>query len=195
MIHPDTEIRHISESMGFGVFATRAIPRGTVVWTLCELDQHISPARRLELSEGSRRELDTYAYVDASGAFILCWDHGRFVNHSCDPAMMPVGQYHEIAVRDIAAGDELTCDYGTLNLVEQLRCVCGSAICRGGITELDLVESPLVERIDALTGSALAVAGAVAQPLARYMLHPDGFALLAGGDAPAPSVLVCQQAR
>ena len=32
MIHPDTELRFIDATLGFGVFATRFIRRGTVTW-------------------------------------------------------------------------------------------------------------------------------------------------------------------
>ena len=39
MIHPHTELRFINEQMGFGVFATQFIPKGTIIWALDELDQ------------------------------------------------------------------------------------------------------------------------------------------------------------
>ena len=32
MIHPDTELRFISPEIGFGVFATKLIPQGTITW-------------------------------------------------------------------------------------------------------------------------------------------------------------------
>lgn len=37
-MHPDTEIRHLSEEVGVGVFATKLIPKGTIVWIKDELD-------------------------------------------------------------------------------------------------------------------------------------------------------------
>lgn len=32
MIHPDTELRFINPEIGYGVFATQFIPRGTITW-------------------------------------------------------------------------------------------------------------------------------------------------------------------
>jgi hypothetical protein len=36
VIHPATERRFLDSEPGYGVFATRPIPRGTIVWVLCE---------------------------------------------------------------------------------------------------------------------------------------------------------------
>ncbi|MHC5084588.1 MAG: SET domain-containing protein, partial [Planctomycetota bacterium] len=32
MIHPDTELRKVNETIGYGVFATRHIPKGTILY-------------------------------------------------------------------------------------------------------------------------------------------------------------------
>jgi uncharacterized protein len=32
MVHPDTTLAFVSDAVGYGVVATRRIPRGTVVW-------------------------------------------------------------------------------------------------------------------------------------------------------------------
>jgi hypothetical protein len=37
MIHPWTELRFINDSIGYGVFATQFIPKGTIVWALDDL--------------------------------------------------------------------------------------------------------------------------------------------------------------
>jgi hypothetical protein len=42
MVHPDTELRFVSPAIGWGVFATRDIPTGTITWALDALDQHFS---------------------------------------------------------------------------------------------------------------------------------------------------------
>jgi len=52
------------------------------------------------------------------------------VNHSCQPACLAPGFDFEIAVRDILPGDEITDDYGTLNLEREMICHCGDACCR-----------------------------------------------------------------
>jgi uncharacterized protein len=39
MLHPHTELRFISETMGSGVFAARLIPKGTITWVRDDFDQ------------------------------------------------------------------------------------------------------------------------------------------------------------
>lgn len=192
MIHPDTELRFKSPEIGYGVFATAPIPRGTVVWTLCPLDQRVDRGQRERLNPTSRELLDLYAYVNSAGEFILCWDHGRFVNHSCDPAMVAIGEDHEIAVRDLKVGDELTCDYGALNLLETLSCHCGALHCRGSIAGDALSSDELVARTDARAAAALEVALTVDQPLLDVMRQPNRFVEMATGLVDPPSVGLCR---
>ena len=111
MIHPATELRFVSPEIGLGVFAREAIPKGTIVWTLCRLDIVLTPHEAAALPAPYQPILDRYAYTDWEGRVVLCWDHGRYINHSCDPVMVGIGNEIEIAVRDIAAGDQLTCEY------------------------------------------------------------------------------------
>ena len=55
----------------------------------------------------------------------------------------------EIAVCDIAAGAELTDDYGTLNLQYDFACICGTPECRKTITPRDLdVDHSAAEGLD-----------------------------------------------
>ena len=131
MIHPDTELRFISDAIGYGVFATRPIPRGTVVWTLCRFDRIFTPAEAAALLPAYQQVLARYGYIDAAGDYVLCWDAGRYVNHGCEPSMLGVGAEVEIAVRDIQTGDHVTCEYGGLNLTNPMPCRCGSPRCRG----------------------------------------------------------------
>src|SRR3954454_6311543 len=100
MIHPASELRFISPEIGHGVFAREFIPRGTITWVLDELDQILSPGRVERLAECQRELVDRYAYVDAGGNHVLCWDLGRYMNHACDPATRGVGPWFDIAVRD-----------------------------------------------------------------------------------------------
>ena len=45
MLHPHTELRHINQALGYGVVATRLIPRGTIIWVLDKLDQTFTRLR------------------------------------------------------------------------------------------------------------------------------------------------------
>ena len=58
----------------------------------------------------------------------------RYVNHSCSPnAFMRLfkGHVEFYALRPIAAGEELTCNYGETHHEGTLPCRCGSVGCQG----------------------------------------------------------------
>jgi SET domain-containing protein len=101
---------------GLGLFAAAPIPAGTVVWTFdAGLDVVLDERLVAELPPGARTHLDRYAYQDpVRRARVLCVDDARFFNHAA-PANCgdsPVaGPDVTIALRDIAADEELTWDY------------------------------------------------------------------------------------
>src|SRR5207244_882227 len=100
MLHPDTALRWIDEEIGYGVFATRFIPLGTVTWALDEFDQVYSPDAFSRLSPRHRAILEKYSYLDQAGNFVLCWDFARYMNHSCEPTTYAGGATFDVAVRD-----------------------------------------------------------------------------------------------
>jgi SET domain-containing protein len=54
-----------------------------------------------------------------------------FINHSCEPNVGFGGNVVLVAVRDVAAGEELTTDYVLFDDYDgQLECRCGAASCR-----------------------------------------------------------------
>ena len=58
-----------------------------------------------------------------------------FINHSCDPNVGFRGQVVYVAMRDIAAGEELCHDYAMERSDDyHLDCHCGSALCRGKVS-------------------------------------------------------------
>jgi SET domain-containing protein len=102
---------------GTGLFATRPIAAGTVVWRFAEgLDQVIPTERLNGLPAHAREYLDRYAFESAffPGGLLLSFDDTRFINHADDPNIDNTG-IESIAQRDIAAGEELTCDYRELD--------------------------------------------------------------------------------
>lgn len=116
MIHPHTEVRFISQEKGYGVVATKFIPHGTITWVQDELDQIFNQERISKLNPYSRRYLDTYSFTNKKGEKVLCSDNGKFVNHSFNPSCFSTPYDFEIAIRDIHPGEELTDDYGYLNV-------------------------------------------------------------------------------
>jgi uncharacterized protein len=164
MIHPATELRFISEAIGYGVVATSLIPRGTITWVKDDLDQTFSAAEILAMAPPYREILDKYTYVDRDGLHVLCWDIARFVNHSCAPASRSPGYDFEIAVREIHPGEELTDDYGSLNISAGFEtCRCGSPDCRGRIGPDDLLVH--ADSWDAVLREVVLLIEQVEQPL------------------------------
>ncbi len=123
MIHPHTELRYINEQMGFGVFATQFIPKGTITWALDELDQILEPNYLDTVDKYKSEIIKKYAFRNQDGKFVLCWDLGRYVNHSFHANCMGTAYEFEIAIRDIYPGEQLTDDYGTLNIDEPFECI------------------------------------------------------------------------
>jgi hypothetical protein len=123
MIHPDTELRFINETIGYGVVATKFIPKGTITWALDKLDRIFTPAQIKDLDPLYQQVLDKYTYRTHEGNHILCWDNARFVNHSSKSNCLTSAYEFEVAIRDIHPGEELTDDYGYLNLEEPFEVV------------------------------------------------------------------------
>ncbi len=183
MMHPSTELRLVDERIGYGVFATRAIPRGTITWVRDALDRSFTRQAIDAMEPAYRTLLDKYTFVDASGGYVLCWDIARFVNHSCDPTCLAPGYDFEIALRDIPAGEQLTDDYGSLNIQQLLECRCAAAGCRGKVCPGDLLRH--ADEWDARVAAAFSSLGSVPQPLWEFVKDKTEIEeLLRSGQAP-----------
>lgn len=121
MIHPSTELRFINNEIGYGVVANELIPKGTITWVLDKLDREFTSMELMAFDEPYQQILNRYCYRNNSGKFVLCWDNGRYVNHSFRSNCMSTAYDFEIAIRDIHPGEELTDDYGYLNLTHTFR--------------------------------------------------------------------------
>ena len=123
MIHPKTELRFISKEVGYGVFATDFIPAGTITWVMDKLDREFRPEEFFAMDLVYQNIIDTYTFRNNIGNYILCWDHGRFVNHSFNSNCLTTAYDFEIAIRDILPGEQLTDDYGYLNIKDPFTAV------------------------------------------------------------------------
>jgi hypothetical protein len=99
------------------LFATVPLPRGTPIWRfLPGFDQEFTPTQWAALPEPARSHTRHFCFVRQGDLHvILSGDHACFINHSDSPntgappdATPPVTT---IALRDIAAGEEITCNY------------------------------------------------------------------------------------
>jgi len=114
-----------------GCYTTTPVTKGT---RLVEYTGHrISKDRGDELYEGR-----PYTYLFGVGAGETVIDgHGiaMFLNHCCDPNCETEedddGRVWVMAIRDIAAGEELTYDYCLYDGEGDEPCYCGAGNCRG----------------------------------------------------------------
>lgn len=123
MIFPKTELRFISDEIGYGVVATEFIPKGTITWALDALDREFTPQQFYGLSGRYQQILNFYTYRNNRGNYVLCWDHGRYVNHSFNSNCLTTAYDFEVAIRDIYPDEQLTDDYGYLNIEEPFEAI------------------------------------------------------------------------
>lgn len=120
-MHPDTEIRFISDEIGYGVVATKLIPKGTITWVQDELDQVINPQQVEKMHKAAQDMLEKYSFRNSEGQHVLCWDLAKYVNHSFNANCLSTAYDFELAIRDIHPGEQLTDDYGYLNVSEPFK--------------------------------------------------------------------------
>jgi len=123
MIFPKTELRFIRKEIGYGVVATEFIPKGTMTWVLDNFDREFTPRQVSKLASNYQDILNTYTFRNNKGNFVLCWDFGRYVNHSFNANCISTAYDFEVAIRDIYPGEQLTDDYGYLNILEPFEAV------------------------------------------------------------------------
>jgi hypothetical protein len=174
MIHPDTEVRYISPEVGYGVIALRSIPRGTVTWVQDPLDRTFPPEDLIHFPDLLREVLDKYCYRNRAGHYVFCWDHARFMNHSANSNCLLTPYGLEIAVRDIAEGEELTNDYGCFNIIEPFQ-PCPEEGGRDVVEPDDLARCH--EGWDNKIRRAVTQLPGVSQPL-QSLVHPNTWQVL-----------------
>ncbi len=117
---------------GLGVFATEPIQGG-------ERIRSVNVVREITAESPLREDLgesiDHCSYPD--GKVVLWGLPDRHVNHSCDPnawVSYQDGGCHLVARRQVASGDEITCDYN-INIADGTSwpCRCGAARCSGRV--------------------------------------------------------------
>lgn len=106
-----------SATHGFGVFAGEPIPAGTRIWEFTpDVDLRLAPAVLEAVPDPLRAKLRMYCYQEPDGTLVLCGDNAKFMNHSFEPNCDDVEGPYTITKRDIAQGEELTCDYRLFDL-------------------------------------------------------------------------------
>ena len=130
MIHPETELRFVNKDVGYGVFATNLLPKGTILYVRDKLDIVLTPKQYKTLDLKHQDIAEKYSYIDKYGNRILSWDNAKYINHRCDCNSMSTGYGFEIAIRDIEQDEEITDEYGLFNLEYPLDVSCDCHNCR-----------------------------------------------------------------
>jgi uncharacterized protein len=116
--------------LGFGLFAERSFLPGDFLFEfsgpVISLEQAIAKGD----SESNALQVGPALYVDVQPPSV-------FANHSCDPNSCIRNDVQVFALRDIAVGEEVCFDYSTTMSERRwtMRCLCGTAACRGVVTD------------------------------------------------------------
>ncbi len=188
MIHPNTELRFINGTIGYGVFATAAIPKGTIVYVKDLLEIEISPTAFSRMTEDYRAIVEKFSYRDQHGIRIISWDHAKYVNHRCDCNTISTGYGFEIALRDIEEDEEITDEYGLFNIPIPMEVHCGCPDCRHVLRPTDI--DNYADMWDTWVTGALCRINTVYQPLWKQVDQHTRNRLKAyfAGQQPCPSV-------
>ncbi len=134
---PKTEVRE-SPIHGRGLFAREAIAKDEIVMikgghiisrtTLAKVTPVLGP---VEIQIADDFYIAPTTPEAREGAML-------YSNHSCDANLGLRGEITFVAMREIAAGEELTHDWAiTDNDDTSTKCLCGAANCRGTVTGKD----------------------------------------------------------
>jgi uncharacterized protein len=128
---------------GKGVFALQPFAQGEHVITYEGQVISWDEAQRRHPHDPSQPDHTFFFHIDDEHVIDgnVDGNAARWINHSCDPNCIAddsSGEVHVLALRDIAAGEELFYDYGlisderhTAKLKRRYACCCGAPLCRG----------------------------------------------------------------
>jgi len=128
-------------SVGRGLFAGEPLAAGTEILHLTGPLLTLNEVRAkgpLQAPNALQIGIDRYLDLD---------EPGRFVNHSCAPNAAVVRDTVLVAIRPIAAGEEIRFDYSTtISDGWTMACRCGAADCRGLVVAFQLLPEAIRRR-------------------------------------------------
>jgi hypothetical protein len=146
-LSPKLEVRTAPKKGGSAVYARRALQKDEVlaVWggRIVTLEQVLALSRE---EQGHTIQVESGLYL----APIDMEEPADFINHSCDPNAGLCGQISLVAMRDIAANEEITFDYAMADSssFDEFECACGAVTCRGQVSGNDWKRPELWARYD-----------------------------------------------
>ena len=139
---------------GLGIFAAKPFQAGAVLMIDDDGDYYRHVVSYQELRRRGY-DLDITLQVGLDAFKLPNGSLDDFTNHSCDPntgIRLTERGAIILALRDIAAHEELTYDYSTYlnNPYESLLCRCGAASCRGVVGNFSTLPAELRHRYQVL---------------------------------------------
>jgi SET domain len=141
----------IKDKEGFkGVFAKENIGKDSVIFFL--KGKITRRPTKYTIQIGSSRHLASPAVSKTDDELDYCW---LYLNHHCDPSgYINSEELTFRALRDIAAGDEITFNYLTTEseLAAPFTCTCGATNCFGLIQGRNFLTPTEAERLSHIVG-------------------------------------------
>ena len=130
---------------GWGSYARVPISAGT---TVAAFGGFVAARETLNTMDEDRRNRSIQIDDDLFLISAPTPEPGDMLNHSCEPSCGLMGATILVAMRDIAAGEELTFDYATCDAsdYDEFACQCGATSCRGTVTGRDWMLPELQRR-------------------------------------------------
>lgn len=150
------EVRAAPEKGGNAVYARKPIKKDEVlaVWggQVVTLEQVLALPRE---EQGHTIQIYDELYLAPMGME----EPADYINHSCNPNAGVCGQISLVAMRDIAANEEITFDYAMADSssFDEFECACGTNTCRGRVTGNDWKRPDLWARYDGYFSTYLQV--------------------------------------
>lgn len=128
-------------SVGRGLFSRGPIAAGTEILRFTGPILTLNEVRKqgpVQAANALQIGVDRYLDLD---------EPGRFINHSCAPNAAVIGDTTLVAIRPIAAGEEIRFDYSTtISDGWTMACRCGAKNCRGLIVAFQLLPENIRRR-------------------------------------------------
>jgi SET domain-containing protein len=139
-VSPKLEVRG-TDKRGYGLFAHEPIQKGELLLVMG--GDIVNSEQLAKLEHTFSIQVEENLYIAPIGL-----QKAYRINHACEPAAGVVGQVTFVALRDIAADEEVCYDYAMTDgtAYDEFECHCGSKLCRGKVSGDDWKLPELWER-------------------------------------------------
>lgn len=143
MLISSIKLVHKNVIEGYGLITDTKINKGEIIWRLDPREKVIELSEVKQWPLEKQEEFEQFSYQCGENQFIIPRGISKYMNHSCDPNVWWKDSRTQFAYRDIQAGEELTYDYPTCDILRDysMKCNCGSKCCRKVVTNKDYLDT------------------------------------------------------